>query len=59
MRLRSKLDGRYAGMGVIPAFVEYEEVWRDIKCENVIFPKHNREPGEVKVYHISEIKLNT
>lgn len=36
-----------------------EEYWCDIKIppDEIIFPKHNDYlPGEVKIYHISELK---
>jgi hypothetical protein len=56
--LRSNLDNRIAGFGTMLAFVENEEVWKDKKCRDVRFPKHEGKlHGEVRTYYLSKEEL--
>jgi hypothetical protein len=56
MSLKEELrdfNGRYKGNG-LEFFHQDDEHWRDRRV-HVKFVDHNREPGEVTTYHISEL----
>ncbi|MBD1379058.1 hypothetical protein [Metabacillus arenae] len=48
-------DGRISGSGVLLAFSENEESWRDYKEYNVRFPQHE----EDKVYPVTTYKIGS